>query len=246
MGGCCTSTKGQQQVISPVITPKSNVRVTPHTEPEENKWDQEENKTIQSLVAACETELKQLIATPETFPDPHAYKPGINIYGKETPRGFLMKSEWKCPHSPETVLAFIQNNTLRPIWDPYLAECLSKGLVKDNIQLTYERDNVKFIPSPRDILYAGKVCPHDNGLLYVKVSVERQDIPLEEGVIRTNLFVGGYHILPTDQGSLVTLYSEMDFGGAVPKEVLVKASAKRLLGWVEAFNEKIASLRPLD
>ena len=32
----------------------------------------------------------------------------------------------------------------------------------------------------------------------------------------------------------------------MPKEVLVKASAKRLLGWVEAFNEKIASLRPLD
>jgi len=232
MGGCCS--KGHPKVVTPVITPRA--------EPEENKLE-EENKTIQSLVAACETELKQLIATPETFPD---QKPGIDIYGKETPRGFLMKSEWECPHSPETVLAFIQNNTLRPIWDPYLAECLSKGLVKDNIQLTYERDNVKFIPSPRDILYAGKVCPHDNGLLYVKVSVERQDIPLEEGVIRTNLFVGGYHILPTDQGSRVTLYSEMDFGGAVPKEVLVKASAKRLLGWVEAFNEKIASLRPLD
>ena len=226
MGGCCS--KGHPKVVTPVITPRA--------EPEENKLE-EENKTIQSLVAACETELKQLIATPETFPD---QKPGIDIYGKETPRGFLMKSEWECPHSPETVLAFIQNNTLRLTWDPNLAECRRVGEVNAQVRLLYECDNEKFVPCPRDFLYAGKTCSYNGDRLYVKVSVEIAAIPPIPGHVRAHLFVGGYHLRPTAPGTLVTLYSEMDFGGGTPNRLLVKASSTTLKAWIEAFNQGIA------
>jgi len=151
-----------------------------------------------------------------------------------------MKSVWECPHAPEVVLAFTQNNEVRLTWDPNLAECRHIGDVDAAISLTYERYHKILVVSARDLLSAGKTCPIDKGLLDVSVSVEIPEIPPIKNVVRARLFVGGYHIVPTEQGSLVTLYNEMDFGGAIPRKLLVLMSARTLTGWVEAFNAAIA------
>jgi len=254
MGNSCCSSKSRARhkvkrtSSLPTNLPPQQVVVTASTpalpEPEQPQWNREE---IERIVDACEVELKQLIATTEASPLPlHAQKPGIYIYGIDTARGFLMKSVWECPHPPETVLAFTQDNSFRLTWDPNLAECRHVGDVDAHISLTYERYNKILVVSARDILSAGKTCPIDIGLLDISVSVEIPEIPAEKGVVRARLFVGGYHILPTAQGSLVTLYNEMDFGGAIPRKLLVMMSARTLTGWVEAFNMGIAKFAVKD
>ena len=236
----CFKSKGsaKHQKVPPPSIPVTP-RFLPAPEPEPQlQWNKEE---IERRIDFCEVELKQLIATTETSPLPLcAQKPGISIYGKETARGFLMKSEWECPHSPEAVLAFIQNNTLRLTWDPNLAECRRVGDVNAQVRLLYECDNEQFVPCPRDFLYAGKTCSYNGDRLYVKVSVEIAAIPPIPGHVRAHLFVGGYHLRPTAPGTLVTLYSEMDFGGGTPNRLLVKASSTTLKAWIEAFNQGIA------
>ncbi len=244
MGNCCSSKSKPRRRTSkddsnPTILSPQPVGPTASsplpTEPGRPASD------IERQMEACEQEMKALIATTEANPLPlHAEKPGIRIYGAETGRGFLMKSVWECPYSPEIVLQFTKNYSLRLTWDVNLAECRNVGDVNPDISLKYERYNKILVVSSRDLLTASKVCHLDNGLLDVSVSVEIPEIPPVKGTIRAHLFIGGYHIVPTAQGSLVTLYNEMDFGGAIPRRLLVMMSARTLTGWVEAFNVGIA------
>lgn len=244
MGSCCTcASKDVSRPGNIPNTPRRIAVVTPQTEPVEPNEDLEENKAIKDALDTCEGELKELITEPEAYFGTQVNK-DPELWVKETEQGLLMKLRWECPCSPEAVLAFTQNTSIRTSWDPYLAECSDLSDPKANIKLTYELDNVRFIPSPRDLLYAGKTIPCDDGLLYVQVSAEIPEKPPVKGLVRAQLSIGGYHICPTASGSLVTLYSEMDFGGAVPKEAMIEACKKRRLGWVKAFNLGIAQFGP--
>ena len=236
---CCGGKKTSRSAHSrPALEPK-NVTMPTASTPRSTvaRWDTEE---IVRTVDACEQELKELIARTEVSPLPLcSQKPGIHIYGIDTPRGFLMKSVWDCPCPPHTVLAFTRDDATRLTWDPTLAECRQVMDITDEIGVTYERYNKIVIVSARDILSAGKLCSVDDGLLDVSVSIQMTDFPPVPGVVRAHLYVGGYHIRPTPQGSLVSLYNEMDFGGAIPRKLLVKMSAMTLTGWVTSFNQAI-------
>lgn len=239
--GNCYGSKSKRRIPKPLSPsrPTDPTDSTPPIPPSmPSQWPK---STIERQLEACEQELKALIATTEANPLPLcAEKPAIRIYGTETHRGFLMKSVWDCPFSPQIVLQFTRNYGLRVTWDVNLEECRNVGDVSPDISLKYERYNKILVVSARDLLTASKLCPIDTGLLDASVSVEIPDIPPVKGIVRAQLFVGGYHIVPTEQGSLVTLYNEMDFGGAIPRRLLVLMSARTLTGWVEAFNVGIA------
>ena len=238
MGNCYGSKHKPKGRLSKGQPPQPQPAPPTDSTPRPSEWPASD---IERQIEACELELKTLIATTEANPLPlHAEKPGIRIYGTETGRGFLMKSVWECQFSPQIVLQFTRNHALRLTWDVNLAECRNVSDVNPQISLKYERYNKILVVSARDLLTAGKVCPIDNGFLDVSVSVTIPEIPPVKGIVRAHLFVGGYHIVPTAQGSLVTLYNEMDFGGAIPRKLLVIMSAKTLTGWVEAFNVAIA------
>jgi hypothetical protein len=198
-------------------------------------WDE---TAILRAVETCEREFTALIATTEEKPLPlHVQKAGVQVFGIETTRGFLMKSVWECPYSPQDVLAFTKNDSLRLSWDPNLAECRIIGLVTSEIEVKYERYKKILAVSQRDLLSAGKSCTlSDGSLLDMSVSVELPAIPPLEGIVRAHLFLGGYHIKASELGARVALYNEINYGGSLPNKLLVTMSARTLTGFAEAFN----------
>lgn len=193
-------------------------------------------------VKACEQEFKTLIENTEGKQLPlHVQKAGISVFGTETYRGFLMKSVWKCPYSPEVVLAFTRNDSLRLSWDQNLAECRSIGFPTEEIEVKYERYKKIFAVSQRDLVSAGQICTlPDGSLLDMSVSVKIAEIPPIEGIVRAHLFLGGYHIKACEEGATVALYNEINYGGALPNKLLVTMSARTLTGFAEAFNTALA------
>lgn len=206
---------------------------------ETTRWNSTE---IIKQVEACEQDFYALIDRTEATPLPlHAQKPGIQIYGTDTSRGFLMKSVWTSTFSPEVVLAFAQNNFLRLSWDPNLAERRTIGCVTEEIRITYERYKKILGVAQRDMLSAGKMCRlRDGSLLDWSVSVEIAELPVVQDVIRAHLYLGGYHIQATPQGSLIALYNEVNYGGALPNKLLVPMSARTMLSFVQSFNTALA------
>ena len=193
-------------------------------------------------VGKCEQEFKALIETTEAKPLPlHVQKSGVSVFGTDTPRGFLMKSVWKCPYSPIVILAFTRNDSLRLSWDPNLAECRSIGFPTEEIEVKYERYKKILAVSQRDLLSAGQICTlPDGSFLDMSVSVEMPEIPPVEGIVRAHLFLGGYHIKACEGGATVALYNEIDYGGALPNKLLVTMSARTLTGFAEAFNTALS------
>lgn len=203
---------------------------------------------IERQVYACEQEFKALIGSTEASPLPlHAQKPGVCIYGTDTPRGFLMKSVWTSPYAPEAVLAFAQNNFLRLAWDQNLAERRTVGNISTEIRITYERYRKILGVSQRDMLCAGKTCIlRDGSLLDVSVSVEIPEMPKVSDLIRAQLYLGGYHIQTSPQGSLVALYNEVNYGGVLPNKLLVPMSARTMLSFVHSFNTALSQSTSLN
>lgn len=208
--------------------------------PPEVPWD---TGAILAAVDAAFSELAELTVTSESMKQ-HVNKPDMRIYGTETRRGFLMKSCWEVPYPPETVLKFENNNEFRLMWDPNVAELREVGHVTGEVGINYERYKKMMIVSQRDLLTAGRASKFKNGILDVSVSVEVKTEPEIRGMVRAQLFVGGYDIQPTETGSSVTLYSEMDFGGSVPKSMLVHMSALTLPGFIKAFREGLDKYAP--
>lgn len=148
-----------------------------------------------------------------------------------------MKSVWTSTFPPETVLAFAQNNSLRLNWDSNLAERRTIGCVTEEIRITYERYRKILGVAQRDMLTAGKTgILVDGSLLDWSVSVEIAEIPVISEVIRAHLYLGGYHIQATPEGSRIALYNEVNYGGALPNKLLVPMSARTMLSFVQSFN----------
>lgn len=191
---------------------------------------------------ACVTEFRSAIRSTEEKPLPlQIQRPGIHIYGTDTKRGFLLKSVWESPYPAETVLAFTQNTALRLTWDVNLAERYAVGNVTEDISISYERYRKILGVAQRDLLSAGKTCKLEDGsILDASVSVEVADIPVNEGIIRAHLYMGGYHIRPTAHGCSISLYNDINYGGALPNKLLVPMSARTMLGFIEAFNTSLA------
>lgn len=80
----------------------------------------------------------------------------------------------------------------------------------------------------------------------VSVSVEIPEMPKVSDLIRAQLYLGGYHIQTSPQGSLIALYNEVNYGGVLPNKLLVPMSARTMLSFVHSFNTALSQSTSLN
>lgn len=149
----------------------------------------------------------------------------IQVYGKTSDRGYFLKSVWRCEVPKERVIAFVRKYELRPTWDSNLAECrvVATG---EGVRLTYHRLKQVFTVSPRDFVAATKGYENANALIEVATSVNYPAIPTVDKIIRAKIYFGVFCAESEAARTRITTATEIDFGGVIPKALMLKMSAR--------------------
>lgn len=164
---------------------------------------------------------------------------GIRIYAVQKETGGCVKVEWGSPYPPRTIKAFLEDWEGEK-WDPFLEERKCVGNVVEGVKIVQEKYNTVLLKIPRDLLIAWKECPTDSGVLLLSVSFQHPDYPPILGVIRADLRLGGYHILPSPSGSTVTSYRDIDFHAGHSWKIHLKLHINNMSVWIQAFNQALS------
>ena len=164
----------------------------------------------------------------------------FKVFGKDTEHGLMLKTNWTVPYSPDVYISFIRDFEARKRWDRNIEECRKLCYLAPDISINYQRYKKMMVVSKRELLVACRTVPLGDSVLDVSCSVETEEIPVAEDVVRARLHLGGYHVQPCEAGTKITAISVMDFGGAVPKPVLKRMSAFGLLLFTKALGTALA------
>jgi len=165
-------------------------------------------------------------------------KPEVQVYGKDSGRGFLTKTCWTLTHSPAQFLAFLKQSDLRCKWDSNVDQCCSLAQFPNQISISYERYKKVALVSQRDVVIASVTQRCGEGWAVVCTSVSNSH-PTTSGVLRATMHVGGHLLRPVGQDWQVVSVSELDFGGALPVALLVRMSAMAMPGYIKAMQSAL-------
>lgn len=163
----------------------------------------------------------------------------LRVYGRLTPRGYFIKTVWQTPLPPDTVMRFIRKYEERPTWDPNLTACSLLSAV-NGVSFVYQRYKKVLTVSPRDMVLGIKTYTLKDAMIDVAVSMDLPEYPVYEEAVRAQVYMGGFYAETTRDGTRVIAATEIDFGGVIPKVMMMRMSAmamptyiKRLMAGVQ-------------
>jgi len=183
-----------------------------------------------------------IIRTPVTS-DPElslvSNKDNLIIHSKDTPRGFLLRSEWLMEFEPSEFIQFLGDVSVRPSWDKKMESVTQVKSIMSEYGVYYQKYKKIMLLAQRDVLYVSKTFQLGTAWVDICSSVELPEFPPDEnGTVRMRLFLGGYYAEPLAEpvGVLKTkvmCVSECDFGGAVPRAIVKKVSEITIPSYVK-------------
>ena len=169
-------------------------------------------------------------------------KPGTQVYQRKTGDSpiCMIKAFCEVGYSAETVFTAIWDKRIRVQWDVLFREFeivveqpeyeLLYYMIKTPIGIT-KRDWLQRRVQIRDYPDPGTIILHF-------VSVEDPAMPPKKGVIRAETLISGYVIRPVSEHTCtVTIISQNDIKGLIPKMLVNKVAAKAPADWVNNMNK---------
>lgn len=165
--------------------------------------------------------------------------PGLQVYGRTCERGYFIKTVWETSISRDHVMGFIRKYEERPTWDPNLTECSLLSFT-NGVSLVYQRYKKVLTVSPRDMLLAIKTFPLNNAVVDVAVSIDLPERPVAEGVVRAKVHMGGFFAESrAEGGTRVIAATEIDFGGVIPRAMMLRMSAMAMPTYIRRLMEGV-------
>lgn len=162
----------------------------------------------------------------------------VRVCGKVSERGYYLRTVWETVVGKEKVMEFFRRVDLRPTWDVHMESCriVSQG----EYTVTYQLYKKVVAVSPRDMVLASKAYDQTQSLLEVSTSIDIPDCPPRVNVIRARVFAGGFRTETTEMGlTRVVLMTEIDFGGVIPKSVMLRMSAMNMPAFVKNLSQAL-------
>lgn len=165
--------------------------------------------------------------------------PGLQVYGRTCSRGYVIKTVWETSISRDYVMGFIRKYEERPLWDPNLTECSLLSFT-NGVSMVYQRYKKVLTVSPRDMLLAIKTFPLNNAVVDVAVSIDLPERPVAEGVVRAQVHMGGFFAESrAEGGTRVIAATEIDFGGVIPRAMMLRMSAMAMPTYIRRLMEGV-------
>jgi hypothetical protein len=104
----------------------------------------------------------------------------------------------------------------------------------------YQRYKKVLTVSPRDMLLAIKTFPLNNAVVDVAVSIDLPERPVAEGVVRAKVHMGGFFAESrAEGGTRVIAATEIDFGGVIPRAMMLRMSAMAMPTYIRRLMEGV-------
>ena len=164
-------------------------------------------------------------------------KPGTTVYQKKSGDSpvCMIKAFCKVDFTPDIIFTAIWDQSVRPKWDTLFDDF---RLVEDNGNdgVLYYSIKTPWGITKRDWLQR-RVCmrdwPEPGSIILHFESCEHPAMPPKKKCIRAETIISGYIIRPDGQGgSTVTIVSQNDIRGLIPKTIVNKYAAKAPADWV--------------
>ena len=167
---------------------------------------------------------------------------GCRVYAKDTCEGVVIKADWLTCLTGEEFISYFQDLHKRKAWDKTIEDIYNIGS-DDDFMYEYTRFKKKFAIAQRDMLVATKVF-RSNGIHLVSVSTQHSTVPLNDGIVRIDVKLAGYHTLSIAKdslGNITRVFSilEADFGGSVPKSIIKKIISHTFPNIVYRIDQQI-------
>lgn len=208
----------------------------------------EEDQRLVSLINNTLDTFFGMIRAPVTS-DPElnliSNKDNLIIHSKDTPRGFLLRSEWLMEFEPSEFIQFLGDVELRPNWDKKMESVTMVKTILSEYGVYYQKYKKIMLLAQRDVLYVSKTFQLGTAWINICSSIELPEFPPDQNdTVRMRLFLGGYYAEPLEVpiGPLktkVTCVSECDFGGAIPRAIVKKVSAITIPSYVKEVENAL-------
>jgi len=160
----------------------------------------------------------------------------VRVCGKVSVRGYCLRTVWETAVGKERVMEFFRRADLRPTWDVNMESC--RVVSQGEYTVTYQLYKKVMAVSPRDMVLASKAYNQAQALLDVSTSIDTPDCPPRDNVIRARVFAGGFRTETTEMGlTRVMLMTEIDFGGVIPKSVMLRMSAMNMPMFIKHLSQ---------
>jgi hypothetical protein len=171
-------------------------------------------------------------------------KENVRVYGRDTNRGFLLRSEWLIAHEPDVFIRFLGDVDLRLTWDKKMESVRRLKTIPPDYGVYYQTYRKIMLLAQRDLLYVSKTFAVGQAWADVCTSVDLAEAGEVKDVVRMRLYLGGYYVerLEKEVGKMlsrVICVSECDFGGSVPKAIVKKVSAITIPSYVREVEEAL-------
>ena len=176
---------------------------------------------------------------------------GLRIYLKSytrlKSRINIFRTEYFAPCPPVEYLEFANNVQIQKELDHAAEKYFVVKNINNYTDLLYLSYKKTIITSPRDFLYIkahGEIC-HNDQTYYCIVgkSIEIEDFPKNQDIIRCEIINSGYVIEGREGGSLIRTYSEFDFKINVPLFIVKNFSVSESKKFVENSIAKLKEVR---
>lgn len=160
----------------------------------------------------------------------------VRVCGKISERGYYIRTVWETAVGKDKVMEFFRRAELKPTWDVNMESC--RVISQGDYTVIYQLYKKVVAVSPRDMVLASKAYAHGQTLMEVSTSIDTPECPLRENVIRAKVHVGGFSAETTENGlTRVVLVTEIDFGGVIPKSVMLRMSAMNMPAFVKNLSQ---------
>ena len=151
----------------------------------------------------------------------------------------LVRARANVSGSAEKVFKLIYDLNYRAKWDRVFSNFKIVKILNQNIDLMYTYLKAPMFVTDRDFLQKRVYCRNFNGIDYIIAfrSVEDPDVPQLKNVIRAHTFISGYIITSTGPNSCsLSLVSQTDIKGYIPKSLINAGAAKAPLDWIKRLE----------
>lgn len=162
----------------------------------------------------------------------------VKVSGKVSERGYFLRTESETVVGKEKVVEFFNRAEHRPTWDTNMEAC--RVISQGEYTVVYQLFKKVLAVSPRDMVLAAKLFSQGQALLVVSTSIETPECPPKDNVIRARVYSGGLWVETTEQGlTRIVLVTEIDFGGVIPKSVMLRMSAINMPPYIKALTQAL-------
>ena len=174
-------------------------------------------------------------------------KEGITVYCKDLEGGFMLKTVWKIPFTPDEFINFMKNIDHRKKWDKNLDKIKIIDHLDEKTRLMHLLYKRVLTVSPRELLVLNRQQKQGDVWIDVSTSFQSVEYPIVPNYIRAHLYIGGYIIEPyQDQNgnqSKITNIMQADFGGSLPVAMLKKMIAMTLPQFAASITKAIEKMK---